>query len=189
MKTRKLLKEIKGVFQPPVKRYYLGKLRYGTPYFFPHTFNKNVITIVKLKEISEEEQEEMSNSPGVDKNRRKFSNIPCSGNPYKIVKIFKNYYYIGIGTPIYFKHQELGWKDKWNSPQFEWEPAFYIFLFKWQFAVKWVSPDDYSDDYYEMVLWYLNYCYKDISQAKETWPWVNFDTKESTWNEKYLIKK
>jgi hypothetical protein len=35
MKTKQLLQEIKGVFKPPKKRYYFGKLQHGSPYYTP----------------------------------------------------------------------------------------------------------------------------------------------------------
>ena len=49
MKIRKLLKEIKGVFIPPKKKYYFGKLAFGNPYFYPWNFNKSILTIRKNK--------------------------------------------------------------------------------------------------------------------------------------------
>jgi len=49
MKTKELLKNIQGVFKPPVKKYYFGKLRHGTPYFYPMHFNSNIISIRRLK--------------------------------------------------------------------------------------------------------------------------------------------
>lgn len=41
MKTNQLIKEIKGVFVPPVKRYYFGLANVGCPYFIP----KSIIAI------------------------------------------------------------------------------------------------------------------------------------------------
>ena len=49
MKLSELLKEIKGVFIPPKKSYYLGKLKHGTPYFYPMGFVSTIIYIRKLK--------------------------------------------------------------------------------------------------------------------------------------------
>lgn len=41
-KINKLLKEIKGVFKLPVKKYYFGKVKYGCPYFIPRSYFKVV---------------------------------------------------------------------------------------------------------------------------------------------------
>ena len=51
------IKDFKGVFVSPVIKYYLGKLVYGTPYFWPRNFNKNIISIRKLIPKTQEELE------------------------------------------------------------------------------------------------------------------------------------
>jgi hypothetical protein len=84
---------------------------------------------------------------------------------------------------------ELGWKDKYESPRYEWSPALYILFFNLQFIIWWNSPDNDNDSYYEMVLWYLKYSDKDIEKAEKTWGWVDYYTKKSTWNKDYLILK
>jgi hypothetical protein len=38
-----------------------------------------------------------------------------------------------------------------------------------------------------MALWYVNYSGKDLTKAEETWKCINYNTKESTWNKKYLL--
>jgi len=40
MKNKELINSIKGVFVSPKKNFYIGKLMYGTPYFYPINFNK-----------------------------------------------------------------------------------------------------------------------------------------------------
>ena len=157
MKIGEILKKIKGVFKPPQKRYYLGKLAYGTPYFYPWNFNSTIFTIKK--------------------NKAKFSR--CSS-----FKLFN--YNISYGWPIYITWYGLGWKDKFDSPRYEWSPSFQIYFFKWQFCIFWEAPDGNSDKYYEQILWYLNYSNKNIEVAKNTWGWVDFKTKKSTWNDEYL---
>ena len=55
-------------------------------------------------------------------------------------------------------------------------------FFKWEFTIR------YGDDqYWEQVLWYLKYSGKDLKKAEETWGWIDYDTKESTWNKNYLL--
>jgi hypothetical protein len=155
----KLFKEIKGVFLPPKKTYYLGKTVYGIPYFYPWNFNSTILTIRKEKP--------------------KF--LRC-----KHFKLFG--YKVSYGSPIYIYWHGLGWKDKYNSPRFEWSPAFYMFFFKCQFVIHWVSPNKNNDTYYEMILWYLKYSDKDIKKAEETWGWQDCKTKESTWDNSLIIK-
>ena len=106
-----------------------------------------------------------------------------------IFKLFGNHYWLQIGWPISICRNELGWKDKFNSPRFEWTPAFYIFFFKWQFVIHWTAPDGDNDRYYEMILQYLKYHNKDIIATEKDWGWVDSTTKKSTWNKDYLVKK
>jgi hypothetical protein len=157
----KLDKKMWDVFVHPKKIYYLGKLIYGTPYFYPWNFNSTILT--------------------VRKNRPKF--LRC-----KYFKLFG--YEISYGWPIYIYWHGLGWKDKFNSPRFEWNPSFYVFIFRWQFVIKWCAPDGDNDKYFEMILWYHDYCNDNIVQAEKTWPWVaDIKNNKSTWNKNYLIAK
>jgi len=160
MKLRYILKETKNIFKSPKKVYYLGKIHYGSPYFYPWGFNKNILNIRKVKP--------------------KF--IRCN-----FFTLFG--YQISYGWPIYITWYGLGWKDKFGTPRYEWSPSFQIYFFYWQFCIFWNAPDNDNDKYYEMLLWYLNYSNKDILIAKETWGWINYNTKQSTWNNNYLITK
>lgn len=187
----KILNEIKGAFKPPIKKYYLGKIAYGAPYFYPFKFNSTIISCRKLKLRTKEQQEEyIKGKPWLKKSDHyKFTNLPIvRRTKEKIIKIFNTYYFFQIGFPISIKFVELGWKDKWDCPRFEWCPQFHIFFFKWQFCIFWVSPDENHDRYWEMVLWYLYYSDKNIEKAEKTWGWVDFETNQSTWNNKFLIK-
>ncbi len=127
---------IRGVFVQPKKIYYLGKIIYGTPYFTPWNFNSSIFTIRK--------------------ERPKF--LRC-----KYFKLFG--YEISYGWPVYIYWGGLGWKDKWNSPRFEWSPAFYIFFFGYQFTI---------------------HCDKDLDKAKKKWGWED-NNGNSTWDNKYLM--
>jgi hypothetical protein len=190
MTIKQLKQEIKGVFKPPIKKYYLGKLHYGTPYFWPLNFNKNILHIRKLIERSAQELLEYAEKYPYVRNVPLFKNLPMvQRSKHWIVKIFDTYYYIEIGWPIRVYSNGLGWKDKFNSPRFEWCPAFYIFFFHWQFVIHWNAPDGDNDKYYEMILKYLHYSDKDIKKTEEEWGWINTDTKQSTWNKNYLINK
>jgi len=153
----KLRKEIEGVFKPPKNTYYLGKIKFGTPYFYPRNHNKTIIS---------------------------FRHTPLKYSSNKSFKLFGLYWY--LGWPIVVRRNTLGWKDKFETPRFEWSPAFYLFFFKWQLCV-WKSPPFGEVDlYWEMILWWKEYSKKDIELAKSTWPWVSKGV--STWDDAYLIK-
>jgi hypothetical protein len=102
----------------------------------------------------------------------------------KSFKLFNKEF--SYGWPIKIIKYDLGWKDKWDSPRFEWAPSFQIWFFKWQFCMWWIAPDKDNDSYYEQVLWYLKYSQKDIVKAISTWGWTN-EKKESTWKKEYQI--
>jgi hypothetical protein len=184
------MKDFKGVFVPPVKRYYFGKIVYGTPYFWPIGFNKNIISIRKLIPKTQAELEkEILDYPHYYK-REKFKNIPMVRRAKDwIVPIFGNHYWIQIGWPWCIKRNELGWKDKYDSPRFEWAPDFYIFFFHWQFVIRWHAPDGDDDRYWEMILWWKHYANRNLHKARMTWPWRDMKTERSTWNPSYIIKR
>jgi hypothetical protein len=148
------LKDIKGIFVPPKKQYYIGIIKYGTPYFYHRGFHPKIFSFDKTQ----------------------------NGRTKKIC-IFG--YVMSYGFPIIITRHGLGWKDKFNSPRFEYCPAFYIFFFKWQLVIRWTSPYNDDDKYYEMILWYLKYSNKDIKVAEETWTWQS-DGK-STWDKKNIL--
>lgn len=191
MKTKELLKSIKGVFVPPVKKYYFGKLVHGVPYFYPRSFNKNILFVRKLKLKSQSELDKyVEQYPHLkDRFDTKFSNIPwVRRNKNWTFKLFGKWWHVQIGWPIAIGTTQLGWKDKFNSPRFEWCPQFYIFFFRWQFIITWVAPDGDNDKYYEMIVQYLYYQDKDIQKARSNWGWVDSNTNKSTWNDNYIIK-
>ena len=99
---------------------------------------------------------------------------------------------------IHIMSVDVGWKDKFNSPRYEYPPAIWIHIFKLNMVWYWEFPNEkYMDDYWEQALWYLYYAsYNkekkgydklDINKARETWPWQDFETKKSSWNDNYLV--
>lgn len=99
---------------------------------------------------------------------------------------------------IQIMSHDVMWKDKYDSPRFEGPPYVWIHLFGYNLVWYWTPFYNYIDtnDYWEQALWYLYYyttesCGRlqkpDISKAKESWPWENADTGESSWNDGYLI--
>ena len=93
--------------------------------------------------------------------------------PEFTLQSYVNYKFLWIP---FFIRRKLMWKDKFNSPRCEREPYFKL---EWLwFGVYGVWGDD---DYWEQWLWVYKYCGGDEEKAKETWGWVDFETKESTW--------
>lgn len=183
-----LFKEIKGIFVQPKKRYYLGRIAHGCPYFYPLNFVSTIIKFRRLKLRDEAEYSELiAKSPWL-KDSKKFTNMVMVHRSKEwTFKLFNNWYWLQIGWPVYIYWHDLGYKWKYDSTRFEWCPAFYIFFFKWQFCIHWTAPDKDNDKYYEMILHWKHSSNKDIVKAENTWGWVNCETKESTWDKKYVL--
>lgn len=78
----------------------------------------------------------------------------------------------------FFTKNELLWKDKFDSPRCEREPSF---KFEWLwFGIYGIWEDD---EYWEQWLWIHKYNGGDYQKAKDTWGWIDFNTKQSTWKE------
>lgn len=161
-------KKIKGVFKPLKRKFYFGRHKFYTPYFTPWNFNESVITIRKV-----------GNEPMV----RRLKNFTV-GN-----------HWVGIGWPFKIQTVHVGFKDKFNTPRFEWMPSFQIWFFKWQFVVYWEAPVESivsRDSYFEQALWYLFYFDEygsdgpNIELAEKHWEWRDSEG-NSTWNDNYLI--
>ena len=95
---------------------------------------------------------------------------------------------------IHIMSEDVGWKDKYGTPRYEWPPYIWIYLFGISMVIYWELPEHQrgkEDDYWEQALWYLYYNIGhvgDIEYAKKTWPWANMETNETTWSDKYLEK-
>ena len=96
---------------------------------------------------------------------------------------------------------DVSWKDKYDTPRYEVPPYIWIHLFGFNLVWYWDLPEHQrgrlTDDYWEQALWYLYY-YNSVSygrldvpnieQAKESWPWSDYKTKQSTWSDEFLMK-
>lgn len=185
----KILKAVKdSPFKPLVRKTYLGRIIHGTPYFDPQGFNSSIISFRKLKLTPQEEIDKLSND--WQRKAKRFKNLPMARRCKDwTFKLFGNWYWLSIGWPIAYKEVELGWKDKWNSPRYEWGPYKVWNFFKWQYCIFYQPPTKNVDKYWEMYLWWRYYTEdRDIIKAKETWGWVNAETKVSTWDESFLEK-
>lgn len=102
--------------------------------------------------------------------------------------------------PAYFQiiTQDVGWKDKYNTPRYETPPYVWIYLFGFNLVWYW-DLHPYKtyliNEYWEQALWYLYYYGNnsygrlnapDIEKAKESWPWQNVDG-TSNWIDSFLI--
>ena len=168
-------------FIKPKKVFYLGRIKYGTPYFIPMNFNPTIISFRKLKLTPKEELDKLSND--FQKKAKKYSNIPMVRRKWdKIFQVLGYHFWIALGWPIKFEKTELGWKDKFNTPRYEWAPAFSIYFFFWQFYVYYDT--DNNDRYWEMYLWWKHYSDSDLEKARKTWNWTS--NGKSTWYESYI---
>ena len=95
---------------------------------------------------------------------------------------------------IHIMSVDVGWKDKFDSPRYEYPPAIWIHLFKWNFI--WYWSIEKNDQYWEQALWYLYYSgtisqglgkVPNIDIARKNWPWQDMKG-NSTWKDKFLVK-
>ena len=121
--------------------------------------------------------------------------------PYASTEFLK--WYTPKWFPIYITSRNISWKDKWNAPRYEYPAYFSIFFGRsyqkcWQFLILVHPPkiqyerlcedgsvkleSNYPDDYYQMLLWYLEY-YKDygcdkpnLKKAFESYPFGGYSS-------------
>lgn len=179
-----MYKGMRGVFKYPRIQIRLKKEQ-GYPYFIPTNYNGKIMSIRKLEFTSDEQFNQLiEGRPWLNTFENRFRNLPMvRRSKDRIIKLFGNYYWVQIGWPIKAAFTELGWKDKFDTPRFEWCPAFNLYFFGLQFQILFAE----SDKYWEEFLWYYYYSDRDIVKAKETWGWRDAETKESTWKDDYLI--
>ena len=108
--------------------------------------------------------------------------------------------YCSFPPKIFITSSDVMWKYKSDTPRYECPPYIWIHLFGYSWIWYWKLDDSYhwldTNDYWEQALWYLYY-YKtysqgllnkpDIEKAKDSWPWADCETKQSSWNNKFLI--
>lgn len=187
MTGKEFNKEVKGVFKPLKREFYLGKIRYYTPYFEPTNYSSTILKVRKLIPLSKEVKEDYSKR-GYGWAKKEWSNLPmCRRSKDWIIKLFGNSYWVQIGKPWAVETIHLGLKSKWGSPRYEWSPSFQIWFFGLQFCILWKAPTEDVDTYFEMALWYLFWADKNIEKAEASWDWVDGETKESTWNKNNLL--
>jgi hypothetical protein len=189
-KLKELIKLIKeSPFKPLVKKWYVGKIIHGSPYFNPMGFHPTIFSIRKLKLRDEKSYEKIIKDRPWLNNSERYSNLPMvRRTKNKIISFMGNNYYISWGSPISYVEVSLGWKDKYDTPRFEWGPSKMFYFFKWQVCV-FYKPENITSGiskYWEMYLWWKYYSLQNLPIAKSTWGWVDGNTKESTWDNNNL---
>ena len=115
--------------------------------------------------------------------------------------IYAPYPVLWVSKPAYIHiiFQDVGWKDKYDTPRFEYPPYVWIHIYKWNWVWYWgLSPHQShrNDEYWEQALWYLYYFktisqglikQPDIQEARESWPWQDMEG-NSTWTDEFLVK-
>jgi hypothetical protein len=190
IRINKLLETIKeSPFKPLVKKWYVGKIIHGAPYFNPMGFHPTIFSIRKLKLRDEKSYQEIIKDRPWLKDREKYINLPIvRRNKDKIISFMGNDYFLSWGSPISYTKVSLGWKDKFDTPRFEWGPSRTFYFFKWQICV-FYKPENITSNistYWEMYLWWKHYSLQNLTLAKSSWPWLDGDTKKSTWDENNL---
>lgn len=184
------LRVLNSPFKTPRLKFYLGKLAYGTPYFFPRRWVK------------------LSKQDAVDSANEKFDRLvkrsEVTGNKPPTQKIWKEFYDSALRSKkavdkkIGFDLVGLGYKYKWDLPRFEWGPMFSFVFFKWQFCIFVSVPE--PDAYWEAWVYYDKETDHDLLSkeerlqiCREEFPmiWTSYSNGEKKTENKYetILKK
>lgn len=187
IKDLDFLRAYNSPFKAPKLKWYCGKVVLGTPHFLPRKWVKatperaHQATLDCIKSTEE-----------FNKRNPKYTR---SIRPYD--EIFANKMNCSYAVPkkIGFDFVPLGWKTKWDSYRFEWNPMISFVFFKWQIAVTFVAP--YEMHYWEPWLYYtretkgttaerIAQCRK---EAPQTWTSHSDGKKETTDYYNLILKK
>ncbi len=180
----KIVKEVRNSpFKPLKRKVYIGKIRYYAPYFFPRNYCPTLLSFRKLKMRTPKEMDwEFELHSHASEYELAFKNFPMvRRNKYVVKRLFGSYWFIEIGCPITLIKTNLGWKDKYNAPRFEWSPTLIFYFLLWQIAFIYEPQTEDIDNYWEMYLWWRDYCDKDLKKAEESWEWEDYYTNKTTW--------
>jgi hypothetical protein len=157
-------------FVKPKITFYFGLAQNGTPYFYPRNW---VSTVIKIS----------STKPFADGNVRRFKQYSRAWKTFRFA-FLNRWWCIQIGTPIVLERLELGWKEKYGTPRFEWSPSIQLYFFMFEFSMFLKI----EERYWEQLLWVKYFCDGDVNKGRESWKWVDWETKQSTWNDRYIIQ-
>lgn len=114
------------------------------------------------------------------------------------IPLFNIHLWNKYGKLLYVGFYDIDWKDKYDTPRYEYSPIIVISIFKYTFCWTWklyphLNTDSFDlENYWEQALWYLYYYNNtsygcdspDLEKAKESWPWTSND--KSTWQDKFI---
>ena len=151
MKKLEFLKVLNSPFKIPRLKFYLGKLNYGTPYFYPR----------RWVSIPKDEAKESATE--------KLNNLVDAGKKPK-PSLWKQLYIDALKSKkavpkkIGFDLVGLGYKYKWDEPRFEWGPMLSFVFFKWQFCIFVSVPE--TSHYWESWIYYYKETDKNLSKKE-----------------------
>lgn len=158
IKQLRWMKVFFSPFKRPKIRLYLGKIAYGTPYFYPRKWVKFTRNDAIKKAVEDTQNRSL---------------VKYGLNPLDLIDS-----YMGYSKPvpkkIGFDFVSLGWKTKWTDIdyRFEWGPMWSFVFFKWQFCVFFVVP--VKDHYWTSWLYYTNNTHgtseERVKQCREGFP-------------------
>jgi hypothetical protein len=143
----KYLKVFFSPFKRPEIKFYFGKIKFGTPYFYPRKWVKmskkkaHEITLEKIKEFEEK-----------SKKHPEYNHVPTYEDMYK--DVINSHH--AVPKKIGFDFVGLGYKMKWGDGdyRFEYGPLLSFVFFKLQFVIYLKVPE--INDYWETWLFYEN---------------------------------
>ena len=131
-------------FKPIIPRFYLGRTKISTPVFLPRKWVK--ATPERAHKAVEDyiKREENYNKLNPDYARKI--------KPYDEVFAEKMKYSYAVPLKVGFSSCSLGWKTKWDSYRFEWNPIWSLVFFGYQIALIFRPENDCH--YWESYLYY-----------------------------------
>lgn len=157
-------KLINSPFKLPKIKFYLGKVKHGTPYFLPR----------KAVNFTMEESRVKATEWVNDKKSFWFGE-----DLDKVIKIHNSKYLKFVPKTIGFDVVRLGYKYKFDSIRFEWNPMFSFVFFGLQFCI--IVKPEHESQYWESWVYYHKHTDKTkstrerIEQCKEEAPqtWIS----------------
>lgn len=158
IKIYRTYNKVKDIFKKPIIKWYIGKWQHSPG--LPVWRRGNTIYLAKYGEYeSEWNYARMINCSWTDLGKK---NHPI------LSKLFKPIYQLPIWLSFYIFNLDVQWKTKWDEYRFERPPQFTIVLFGYCLTIWLQNPTgkvEYDDDYWEAILYYIDY--KDIDKVKQ----------------------
>lgn len=156
-------------FKLIIPSFYIGKIRYGTPIFYPRNWVKATSKLAHKATLDYIKSEESFNKLNPNHARK-----ICS---YEEIYQDKLRNQFAVPKMIGFDFIDLGWKTKWEADDYrhEWNPIWSFVFFKWQIAIKF-NPNIDNSHYWECWLYYSRNTNKNksteerIKDARENFP-------------------